>query len=72
MDKKTISEAMRLMGRRGGKRSMGALTPEERTRRGKESAAKLTPEQRTARARKAAEARWGKASRKAAQRRTQP
>jgi len=58
MDKKTISEVMRLMGSRGGKRSMGALTPEERTARGKESASTLTPAQRSARARKAALARW--------------
>jgi len=60
VDKKTISEVMRAMGRKGGKKSMGALTPEERAERGKEGSKNMTPEMLSARAKKAAQARWGK------------
>jgi hypothetical protein len=59
VDKKTISAVMRVLGSRGGKRSMGSLTPEQRTARGVESAKNMTPAQRSARAKKAALARWG-------------
>jgi hypothetical protein len=60
MKKQTISEVAREMGRRGGKKSLETMTPEERTARAKYASAKsvaaMTPVQRTARAKKAAAA----------------
>jgi hypothetical protein len=60
MDKKTISEVMKAMGRKGGQNSMAKLTtPEQRTEHTrKNSMGELTPEQRITRAQKAAKARW--------------
>lgn len=72
MNKRTISAVMREMGRKGGKASMGALTPEERTKRGKTSAKNLTPEQLTERAKTAAQARWSKSNPRTGKKATPP
>lgn len=40
MKEKTISEVMRQMGRRGGKKSLETLTPEERSERARKAAAR--------------------------------
>jgi hypothetical protein len=37
---KTISEVMKQMGRRGGKRSLETMTPEQRVERARKAAAK--------------------------------
>ena len=62
MNRKDISEAARVMGRKGGKRSLETMTPAERVERAKKAAAQctlvMTPEERTARAKQAAQARW--------------
>jgi hypothetical protein len=52
MDKKTISEVMRQMGRKGGKiggkRSLETMTPAERTARAKKAAAAAVAKKRAA------------------------